>query len=613
MFAFVSWIVLGRYIHKNTIFISLGSIGISFIWFVAIIVDFVSGNMATVVVDFDWIHIGDWVITWGFSVDRISVVMMGLITFVSLIVQAYSIEYMSEDPGISWYFSLQSFFVAAMLLLVLADNLLLLYFAWELVGLGSYLLIGFWYERASAAEAAKKAFITTRIGDVGLLIGILLLFKSTGTFHITSIIHAANNGGIGEGTIILSSLLLFLGAMGKSAQFPLHVWLPDAMEGPTPVSALIHAATMVAAGVYLVSRMMPLFEIVPVVLVTVSSIGLFTFVFAGSIAVVMTDIKRILAYSTISHLGLMILTLGFGGVAAGLLHLVVHGVSKALLFLGAGSVMHGMEEQTECGKMGGLWRNMPFTGITFLIGALSLSGIAPLSGFFSKDEILVSILDGQGNEYLKAIFLIVTLGGVLLSSLYMSRLYFWVFAGKSRSEQADKAHESPLLITVPLVILAIISILFGVLVFPVGIWEGYEGFGDLIHPGHHFHFVVWLTVISLLLAVAGFVLGWLIYGQEKIPRNWLPEKMPWAYRLLCKKYYVDEAYQWVVDRIVLSSARMVAVFDRVIINDTAIDGSGMSVIFSAFKVRVIQTGRVYNYGLGMALGGLLVIVVWWFL
>ena len=611
--AFILSIFLHRYITKKTIVISLGAIGLSFVWFMLILIDFISGGMDTILVDFDWIRIGDWVITWGFSVDRISIVMLGLITLVSLLVQAYSVEYMSGDSGISWYFGLQSFFVAAMLLLVIADNLLLLYFAWELVGLGSYLLIGFWYDRSSAAEAAKKAFITTRIGDVGLLIGIILLFKATGTFHISSIIHAATNGGIGEGTILLSSLLLFIGAMGKSAQFPLHVWLPDAMEGPTPVSALIHAATMVAAGVYLVSRMMPLFELVPAVLIVISSIGLFTFVFAGSIAMVMTDIKRILAYSTISHLGLMILVLGFGGVAAGLLHLVVHGISKALLFLGAGSVMHGMEEETRCEKMGGLLRKMPFTGVTFLIGALSLSGIVPLSGFFSKDEILVAILGAEVNEYWKTTFLIATLGGVLLSSLYMARLYFLVFTGEARSEQADNAHESSLLITGPLVILALIAVLFGALVFPVPLWDGYAGFGDLIHQGHHLHFVIWLTFISLFLAIAGFALGWLMYGNEKISKMWFSKKIPWVYRLLCQKYYVDEVYQWAINRIVLPFARMVAQFDRVIINDTGIDGSGMSVIFSAIKIRVIQTGRLYNYGLGMALGGLLLIIVWWWL
>ena len=295
--------------------------------------------------------------------------MLGLVTFVSLMVQIYSLGYMRGDSRIGWYFTVHSLFAAAMLTLVLADNLLLLYFAWELVGLGSYLLIGFWFEKRSAAEAAKKAFITTRIGDVGLLIGIILLFKATGTFHITSIIHAAQSNGISDTVLVSASLLIFLGAAGKSAQFPLHVWLPDAMEGPTPVSALIHAATMVVAGVYLVARLLPLFEMAPNVLLTISTIGLVTFIFGATIALVATDIKRVLAYSTISHLGLMMISLGALGLAAAMFHLVVHGFSKALLFLGAGSVMHGMHDETDFQKMGGLRKTMPITAATFTLGA----------------------------------------------------------------------------------------------------------------------------------------------------------------------------------------------------------------------------------------------------
>ena len=305
--------------------------------------------------------------------------MLGLVTFVAFLVQVYSLGYMKGEPRFGWYFATHALFAAAMLALVLADNLLFLYIAWELVGLGSYLLIGFWYERRSAAEAAKKAFITTRIGDVGLLIGIILLFKATGTFEISTIFHVAEQGGVSQGTLNAAAFLIFLGAMGKSAQFPFHVWLPDAMEGPTPVSALIHAATMVAAGVYLVARMLPLFELAPVVLLIVAGVGLFTFIFGGTLALVMTDLKRVLAYSTISHLGLMMLSLGAFGLAAALFHLVVHGVSKALLFLGAGSVMHSLNEETDIRKMGGLRRRMPITAITFLVGAASLAGIAPLA------------------------------------------------------------------------------------------------------------------------------------------------------------------------------------------------------------------------------------------
>ena len=359
---------------------------------------------------------------------------------------------MKGDSRYGWYFSLHALFAGSMLLVVLADNLLFLYFAWELVGLGSYLLIGFWFDRRSAAEAAKKAFITTRIGDVGLLIGIIILFKATGTFHISSIIHVAQNGGISDSTIMWSSLLIFLGAMGKSGQFPLHVWLPDAMEGPTPVSALIHAATMVAAGVYLVARMMPLFDLVPEMQLIVVITGLFTFIFAGFIALVMTDMKRILAYSTISHLGLMMLSIGTGAVGAALFHLVVHGISKALLFLGAGNVMHSTNDETDCWRLGGLKSKMPITAGIFLIGSLSLAGIAPLSGFFSKDEILSSVYQEMGLG-----FLIVTLAGGFVSALYIARLFLITFTGTSRTDAAKNAHESPVLMLFPVVMLTTVS------------------------------------------------------------------------------------------------------------------------------------------------------------
>ena len=405
----------------------------------------------------DWLVLGDVSITWGVLVDRLSVTMIGLVTFVALLVQVYSVEYMRGEPRYGWYFASHALFAAAMLALVLADNLVFLYLAWELVGLGSYLLIGFWHEKRPAAEAAKKAFVTTRIGDVGLLIGIILLYRATGTFDISGVIHAVENGVgtglISQATVNLAMFLVFLGAMGKSAQFPFHVWLPDAMEGPSPVSALIHAATMVAAGVFLVARLMPLFEMAPTVLLFVAVIGLFTFAFAGTLALVMTDLKRVLAYSTISHLGLMMLSLGAFGMVAAILHLLIHGVSKALLFLGAGSVTHGTG-RTDIREMGGLWRAMPITAVTFTIGAASLAGLVPFSGFFSKEEALVTVLDERGLA-----FFIPTFAAALLSALYMARVTFLVFFGASRGE--GEAHESPWLMTVPLLVLAPLALGLG--------------------------------------------------------------------------------------------------------------------------------------------------------
>ena len=395
--AFVVVALFGRWLPMRGAFVSVAAVLLGFVLFWLVLADLLANGGGTFSVD--WLVLGDVAVTWGVIVDRLSVTMIGLVTFVALLVQVYSIEYMRGEPRYGWYFASHALFAAAMLALVLADNLVFLYLAWELVGLGSYLLIGFWHEKRSAAEAAKKAFVTTRIGDVGLLIGIILLYRATGTFDISGVIHAVENGvGTGlvsQGTVNLAMFLVFLGAMGKSAQFPFHVWLPDAMEGPTPVSALIHAATMVAAGVFLVARLMPLFEMAPAVLLFVAVIGLITFAFAGTLALVVTDLKRVLAYSTISHLGLMMLSLGAFGMAVAIFHLLVHGVSKALLFLGAGSVTHG-SGRTDIREMGGLWRAMPITAVTFTIGAASLAGLVPFSGFFSKEEALITVLDERG-------------------------------------------------------------------------------------------------------------------------------------------------------------------------------------------------------------------------
>ena len=311
--AFVVLVAFGRFLPKQGVYLSILAILLGFILFWYVLDDLLETGPRSL--SLNWLTVGDTTIRWGVFVDRLSVTMLGLVTFVALLVQVYSLEYMRCQPRLAWYFAVHALFAAAMLALVLADNLLFLYISWELVGLGSYLLIGFWFERRSATEAAKKAFVTTRIGDVGLLIGIILLFKATGSFQISTIFHVVEQGGVSQATLNTAAILIFLGAMGKSAQFPFHVWLPDAMEGPTPVSALIHAATMVAAGVYLVARMLPLFEAAPTVLLIVASVGLFTFVFAGTLALVMNDIKRVLAYSTVSHLGLMMLSLGAFGLA----------------------------------------------------------------------------------------------------------------------------------------------------------------------------------------------------------------------------------------------------------------------------------------------------------
>ena len=594
-----------RHLPKQGAYLSIAAIlaGFALFWFV--LLGFLEGGSGGA--SLRWLSIGETHLTWGVHVDEISVTMLGLVTFVALLVQVYSLGYMRhdghDDPGIGRYYAFHSLFAAAMLALVLADNLVFLYIAWELVGLGSYLLIGFWYERRSAAEAAKKAFATTRIGDVGLLIGIILLFNATGTFEISTIIHIAQNGGISDSTMNTAMVLIFLGAMGKSAQVPFHVWLPDAMEGPTPVSALIHAATMVAAGVYLVARMMPMFELAPVVLVTIASVGLFTFLFAGTIALVVTDIKRVLAYSTISHLGLMMLSLGAGGVGAALFHLVAHGVSKALLFLGAGSVMHATDDETDIRKMGGLRHRMPLTAWTFVIGAASLAGVVPLAGFFTKDEVLLHVL-----EHRHPMFIVLALVGVALSALYTARVTFATFFGAPNSD-LSRVRESPASITLPLALLAVPATTVGLLAFGIG--DGFGGFVTFVQGHGEFRLVPWLSIVSLALAGAGIWVGWAAYVRGTLSPSRVIQRFPRLHRVLAEKYYVDEAYQWAIDRLVLVFGRLVAVFDRVVVNDTAVDGSAETVRSSGIQMRYIQSGRVYNYGLAMALGVVVLAVIWW--
>ena len=395
--------------------------------------------------------------------------------------------------------------------LVLADNYLQMYIFWELVGLCSYLLIGFWYEKQSVSDAAKKAFLTTRVGDVGMMIGILLLFLTTGSLAFGEVFAKVAGGGIAPGILTAISILMFTGAVGKSAQFPLHVWLPDAMEGPTPVSALIHAATMVAAGVYLVGRSFPLFSASPQAMTVVAIVGAFTAIFAATIAVVQNDIKKILAYSTISQLGYMIFALGMGAYVAGLFHLMTHAFFKALLFLGAGSIIHatGTQDITE---MGGLAKKMKTTTWTFVAGALSLSGFPLLAGFWSKDEILGFAFD-TGQYVLFAVGAITA----FLTAFYMFRLVFVVFGGK-QSHAAEHAHESPKTMTIPLIVLAVLAIIAGYIGAPFISKE--ISFGEFIKNGMHvkevaFNFIP--MIISVVVALSGILLAYLMYGKKVIP------------------------------------------------------------------------------------------------
>ncbi len=421
-----------------------------------------------------WITVGGFEATVGFQIDSLTAVMLVVVSFVSLLVQVYSIGYMEHDERFRWYYGAISLFTASMLGVVLADGWLLMYMCWEVMGLSSYLLIGFWFEKPEAAAAAKKAFMVTRFGDVGFALSLVVVWWGSGTFEFEGTRHAIESGAWAGPAVTVAALLMFMGAMGKSAQFPLHVWLPDAMAGPTPGSALIHAATMVAAGVYLVARSYFMFEAGTLALSIVGTIGTITAVMGALIALAQNDIKKVLAYSTISQLGYMMLALGAGSLVAAMFHLVTHAFFKALLFLGAGSVIHATHTQ-DLREMGGLWRKMPWTCATWVIGALSLAGIPPLAGFWSKDEILMVAMHSGRVE--------LVIAGVLtagLTAFYMGRSTLMAFFVKPADpERAAHAHESPMVMTAPLAVLAIMAALAGLFNSPVG---GYV-FGKYL--GHH--------------------------------------------------------------------------------------------------------------------------------
>ena len=556
---------------------------------------------------FEWLNIADGLFLIEFStyVDGITVVMITAVSFVALMVMIYSVGYMRGEPRYGWYFALLSGFTAAMLALVVSGNLLMLYLAWEGVGLASYLLIGFYWERQSAAEAAKKAFITTRIGDVGLLIGIILLWLQAGTFDIQGIIHFAEDGGFSDRYLTVAMLFVFAGAVGKSAQFPLHVWLPDAMEGPTPVSALIHAATMVVAGVYLVARMMPVFDLVLVARDVVLYTGLITAMMAATMALVTSDIKRVLAYSTVSQLGFMFVALGVGSVTAAMFHLLTHAAFKALLFLGSGSVIHATGEQ-EVEQLGGLWRKMPITTVTFIVGGLALAGIFPLAGFWSKDEILVETLtEGPLPVYLALA------GAAVLTAVYTTRVILLTFFGAPKNRHAyEHAHESPAIMTVPLLILAALAVTAGFFAFPgVGDALGFiGGFGEIVFTqaahahGHEFEVNTTVATGATVASVVGIWVG-IAYWRGRAERaerarSWSPE----LHALLVNRYYMDHLYQVIIDRVILGAATVVAVFDRNVVNRAGVDGGAKIITWFGYRLKFLQTGRIPNYAFAMVVG-----------
>ncbi len=604
--AFVVLALFGPYLPRKGDWIAVLAIGAVFVLTLPIIADFTDAlalqgeEFAGVANSIQWMEVpGHLELNFGVHVDAITIVMLVVVSFVGFMVQVYSLGYMKGDARYGWYFAVISLFVASMLALVLADNFLLLYFSWELVGLCSYLLIGHYSHLRSAAEASKKAFITTRLGDIGLLIAIILLWRETGTLNIQGVIEAAQAGEVGREILTASVVLLFLGAMGKSAQFPFHVWLPDAMEGPTPVSALIHAATMVVAGVYLVARTLPLFELVAGGTELVLAVGLLTAFMSAGMGLVMTDIKRVIAYSTLNSLGLMFVALGVGSPAAAMLYLFTHAFFKALLFLGAGSVIHATERQ-EVGQLGGLWSKMPLTSITFGIGALSMAGLPFLAGFWAKDEILVALLEN------KAAFALV-LVTLPLTAMYMTRVFILTFLGQPKEPEVhEHAHEGPPTMAVPLVLLAALTLVTGFIVFDqVGEAMGFPGgIAEVVflHQPHAFEFEVWVTLGSIglvALGIAGAWFAWVV--RPELPAQAMARLQP-AHALLANKFYLDDFYQAIIDRVVLTTARMLAWFDRNVVNDTGVNGPAYTTGFVSYLMKFQQTGKLPNYALAIVIG-----------
>ncbi|MEA2085992.1 MAG: NADH-quinone oxidoreductase subunit L [Chloroflexota bacterium] len=555
-----------------------------------------------VVPDISWLVIeGGVSIYLGLMVDSLAAVMLVVVTIVSLMVQIYSQGYMDGDPGYHRYFAFMSLFTASMLGLVLADNLLFLFVFWELVGLCSYLLIGFWFHRPLAADAAKKAFIVTRLGDFGFLAAILALYYNTGTFDIAELHGLAIAGTLAGTTLTWAAIGILSGAVGKSAQFPLHVWLPDAMEGPTPVSALIHSATMVSAGVFLVARTYPLFAHSAEALATVAIIGGFTAIFAATMGLVMTDIKRVLAYSTVSQLGYMMLGLGTGGVAIGIFHLFNHAFFKALLFLGAGSVNHATGT-FDMRRMGGLRKVMPWTYATFVIASLSIAGIWPLSGFWSKDEILVSSLGSQPVLFYLAMLT------VFMTAFYMFRVVFMTFGGEYRGE--GKPHESSSVMVTPMVVLAVLAIVSG-------LWNVGGAFGQFMGHGAAHGFLEGffgvltqpLPWISLILAGSGVLLAYAMYSAKWLSPERVGSLFKPLYNLFYRKYWFDELYENIIVRNALLKGLFASLqfFDSRGV-DGAVNGLAGGVVAAGGAVRRAQTGQLQLYGLAIGIGVVAIVI-----
>ncbi len=546
----------------------------------------------------------------GFLIDRLTVLMMVVVSFVSLMVHIYTIGYMADDPGYQRFFSYISLFTFSMLMLVMANNFLQLFFGWEAVGLVSYLLIGFWYTRESAIYAALKAFLVNRVGDFGFLLGIALIFAHFGTLDYAAVFGQAASV---SANIALICILLFVGAMGKSAQFPLHVWLPDSMEGPTPISALIHAATMVTAGIFMVARMSPLYEQSQTARSVVLIIGAITALSMALVALTQYDIKRVIAYSTLSQLGYMTAALGASAYSAAIFHLMTHAFFKAVLFLAAGSVIIALHHEQDMRRMGGLKKYMPWTYWTLLIGAISSAGIPGFAGFFSKDAIIEAVRDSGTPGHVFAYVCVV--GCVFVTATYTFRMVFMAFHGKERFDAAHPPHESPAVVTIPLVLLAIPSVAAGWVVGDVVYGDFFkealprvegEFHGLLAFMAHGF------VALPFWLALAGIAAAWYLYSKRTdLPKRIAMQLGP-LYAIVARKYGFDELYAWLF----AGGARAIGSGfwrggDLTLIDGLMVNGSARLVGWSSSVVRLFQTGYVYQYAFTMLIG--VVVLAFFFL
>jgi len=627
--------LLGRLaIRDKAHILGVGSVGGSLVCALIVIIRLIMNPSEPIKAKlYTWIFAGSFSADMALQVDTLSAIMLFVVCGVGFLVHVYSIGYMHGDPSYYRFFTYLNLFMTSMLILVLADNYLLMFVGWEGVGLCSYLLIGYWYDRQSASDAGKKAFLVNRVGDTGFILAIFLIFWTTGSLNYDDVsVKIAEGQVMTTGIATAITLLLFVGATGKSAQVPLYVWLPDAMEGPTPVSALIHAATMVTAGVYMVVRSQALFLLAPVTMHVVAGIGAFTALFAASIGLVQNDIKRVLAYSTVSQLGLMFLGCGVGAFSSGLFHVMTHAFFKGLLFLGAGSVIHAMHDEQDMRHMGGLRNHIRGTYETMFVATLAIAGIFPFAGFWSKDEILGAAVKSGG---ISVLWWLMGLCAAFMTSFYMFRLIFMTFWGEERFDtQHVHPHESPPTMLKPLWILALLSLIGG-MVIGLPPEDGlFHAFLAQAFPHAHAHqaaFHVWpdlpLMLLSTLVAVAGWFTAYHLYIQRPERPNELAEKYAFAYQVLLNKYYIDEFYQafivrpvmwattafWTVDeRVVDGLVNACATFTRLysnwsgILDRLVVDGSvnGVAVLVQsgARLFRLAQTGLVQNYLLVMTLG-----------